>query len=131
MDRTFSKGLRNTFLIHSIILAITAFAYLFFPVLWGNLTGCLSNQLPQVFRLFGVSLLGLAISSFLSYRATSWEAVKIVAQMECIVSTLFVPVIILGLLFWDLPSIAWMYLVLFTGFAVAFDYFYLKSPAGG
>ena len=131
MERTYSPGMRNTFLIHSIVLTVTALAYIFFPVLWGDLTGCLSNQLPQVFRLFGVSLLGLAISSFLAYRATSWEAVKIVAQMECIVSTLFVPVIILGLFFWDLPSIAWMYLVLFTGFSVAFDYFYLRFPAGG
>jgi uncharacterized protein YjeT (DUF2065 family) len=131
MERTISPGLRNTFLVHAFILCITGLTYLFFPVLWGNLTGCLSNEVPQVFRIFGVSLLGLGVSSILAYRATSWEAVKIVAQMECFVSTLFVPVIVLGLAFWNLPSIAWMYLVLFTGFAVAFDYFYLKNPVGG
>jgi hypothetical protein len=50
--------------------------------------------------------------------------VKIVVQMECILNVLFPIVLLLGLFFWELPSIAWMYFVAMSGFGVAFNYFY-------
>lgn len=123
----YSKGLRITFLIHSIMMAGFAMIYLFIPILWGDLTGCLSNQVPQVFRLFGTSILGYAISSFLSFSNSEWSNVKITAQLNCLISILFTIVLILGILFWDLPSIGWMYLVVMFGFAVVFNYFYFKK----
>jgi hypothetical protein len=126
MDKPLARGLKNTLLIHSIMMTIFALTYLFMPVLWGNITGCLSNKVPQVFRLFGTAILGYGISSFLSYRADSWGKVKIVAQMNCIITLLFPIVIILALLFWDLPSIGWMYFVIMTGFAIAFNFFYFR-----
>ncbi len=127
MDQQVTRGLRYTFLTHGVMMTIFALIYLFTPVLWGNLTGCLSNQVPQVFRMFGTAILGLAIASFLAYRETSWEKVKIVAQMERILTTLFPIVILLGLFFWDLPSIAWMYFVVMSGFGIAFNVFYPKG----
>ncbi|RLD06885.1 MAG: hypothetical protein DRI65_05840 [Chloroflexota bacterium] len=123
----YSKGLRITFLIHSIMMAGFAVIYLFIPVLWGDLTGCLSNLVPQVFRLFGTAILGFAISSFLAYRESEWGSVKIPAQLNCLISILFTIVLILGISFWDLPSIAWMYLAVMFGFAVVFNYFYFKK----
>ena len=108
------------------MMSIFALIYLFIPVLWGDLTGCLSNQVPQVFRLLGTAILGYAISSFLAFRETSWDNVKIMAQMECITNVLWVIVILLGLFFWDLPGIAWMYFVVMSGFAIAFNFFYFK-----
>jgi hypothetical protein len=127
MEKQMTAGLRWTFLVHGIMMAVFAAIYLFVPVLWGDLTGCLSNQVPQVFRMFGTAILGLAISSFLATRETSWDRVKIVAQMECILNLLFPIVILLGLFFWDLPAIAWMYFVVMSGFAVAFNIFYFKG----
>ena len=109
------------------MMAIFALNYIFTPVWWGNLTGCLSNQVPQVFRLFGTAILGYAISSFLSYRETAWEKVKIVVQMNCIITALFPIMLVLALLFWDLPSIGWMYFVVMSVFGVAFNYFYFKK----
>jgi hypothetical protein len=126
MDKPLARGLKNTFLTHSIMMTIFALTYLFMPVLWGNITGCLSNKVPQVFRLFGMAILGYGISSYLSYRADSWDKVEIVAQMNCIITLLFPIVIILALLFWDLPSIGWMYFVIMTGFAIAFNFFYFR-----
>lgn len=128
MEKQITLGLKRTFLVHSIMMTMFAFVYLFIPVLWGDLTGCLSNQVPQVFRLFGTAILGFAISSFLAYRETAWDTVKIVAQMECVISILFPIVILLGLFFWDLPEIAWMAFVVMSGFAIAFNIFYLKGP---
>ena len=127
MEKQITTGLKNTFLLHSIMMAIFALNYIFTPVWWGNLTGCLSNQVPQVFRLFGTTILGYAISSFLSYRETAWEKVKIVVQMNCVINALFPIMIVLALLFWDLPSIGWMYFVVMSGFGVAFNYFYFKK----
>ncbi len=127
MEKQITAGLRYTFLVHGIMMSIFALTYLFIPVLWGDLTGCLSNQVPQVFRLFGTAILGFAISSFLAFRETSWDKVKIVAQMECIITILFPIVILLGLLLWGLPAIAWMYFVVMSGFAIAFNVFYFKE----
>lgn len=127
MEKQITPGLKYTFLVHGILMSIFALTYLFIPVLWGDLTGCLSNQVPQVFRLFGTAILALAISSFLAFRETSWDNVKIVAQMECIITILFPIVILLGLLLWGLPAIAWMYFVIMSGFAIAFNVFYFKG----
>jgi hypothetical protein len=127
MEKHITPGLKYTFLVHGIMMSIFGLTYLIFPVLWGNLTGCLSNQVPQAFRALSVALLGLAISSFLAFRETSWDNVKIVAQTECITNVLWVIVILLGLFFWDLPGIAWMYFVVMSGFAIAFNYFYFKK----
>jgi hypothetical protein len=80
---------RYTFLIHAIAMTMFSVTFIFFPVQYGDLTGCLSNQVPQVYRLWGTVIFGYAISSFLAYRATSWEKVEIVAQMECVITILF------------------------------------------
>ena len=127
MEKQITPGLKYTFLVHGIMMTIFALIYLFIPVMWGDLTGCLSNQVPQVFRLFGTAILGYAISSFLSYRENSWEKVKIVAQMDSIITILFTIVLVLALTFWDLPSIGWMYFVVMSGFAIAFNYFYFMK----
>ena len=58
---------------------------------------------------------------------TSWEKVKILAQMECITNLLFPIVILLGLFFWGLPTIAWVYFVVMSGFAIAFSIFCVKG----
>jgi hypothetical protein len=127
MEKQITPGLKNTFLIHSIAMALFALIYIFTPVLWGDLTGCLSNQVPQVFRLFGTAILGYAISSFLAYRESSYEKVKITAQMNCIITALFTIMLVLGLFFWDLPSIGWMYFGTMLGFGIVFNYFYFRK----
>jgi hypothetical protein len=127
MEKQITPGLKYTFLAHSIAMAIFALNYLFTPVLWGDLTGCLSNQVPQVFRLFGTAILGYAVSSFLAYRESSYGRVKITAQMNCVITALFPIMLVLALFFWDLPSIGWMYFVVMVGFGIVFNYFYFKK----
>jgi hypothetical protein len=127
MEKRITPGLKRTFLVHGVMMTIFALTYMFFPVLYGDLTGCISNQVPQIFRLFGTAILGYAISSFLAFRETSWDKVKIVAQMECVITILFPIVILLALLFWGLPAIGWMSFVVMSGFAIAFNVFYFKG----
>jgi hypothetical protein len=127
MDNQVTRGLRLTLLAHTIMMTVFALIYIFTPVLWGNLTGCLSNQVPQVFRLFGISIIGLATASLLAYREASWDRIKIVVQMERYLNILFPIVLLLSLLFWDLPAIGWMYFIILSGFGIAFNVFYPKT----
>ncbi len=127
MEKQITPGLKYTFLVHGIMMTVFGLTYLFVPVLWGDLTGCLSNVVPQAFRALSVAILALAIGSFLAFRETSWDKVKIMAQMECITNVLWPVVILLGLFFWDLPGIAWMYFVVMSGFAIAFNVIYFKG----
>ncbi len=127
MNKKYTKTLKTTFLVHGIMMAVFALIYIFFPVLWGDLTGCLSNKVPQVFRMFGTAILGLAISSFLANRQTTWEAVKVITQTEVVLNLIFPVMILLGLLLWNLPTIGWMYFVVMTGFGIAFNYAYFKA----
>lgn len=77
----YSKGLRISFLIHSIMMTGFALIYLFISILWGDLTGCLSNQPPQVFRLFGTSILGYAISCLPAIQSLS-TPLQLVPSLE-------------------------------------------------
>lgn len=127
MERQITPGLKATFLVHSMAMVFFAFTYLFFPVWWGDLTGCLSREVPQVYRLWGLTILGYAITSFLAYQETAWETVRIVAQMERVITPLFPVVLLLALLFWELPAIGWMPFVVMSGFAIAFNVFYPQA----
>jgi len=59
MDKRYTTNLKSTFLVHAVMMTIFALIYIFIPVMWGDLTGCLSNKVPQVFRMFGTAILGL------------------------------------------------------------------------
>jgi hypothetical protein len=127
MDKKYTPQLKTTLLVHAIAMVGFAFIYIFIPVPWGNLTGCLSNQLPVVFRMFGTAIFGLALMSAMAYRQITWEGVKVVIQANLVLYILFPIMLLLGITLWGLPSIAWMYFVVMVGFGIAFTYFYLKA----
>jgi len=125
-ERQTPKPLRRTLLAHAISLTLFSLIYLLIPVRWGDWTGCLSNQVPQVFRIFGTSLLGYVISSFLAYRQTAFDRVKITVQTACVLHAVFFAVIVLALTFWNLPQIGWLYAVFTGGFAITFNIQYFS-----
>ncbi len=124
---TINRRLKHTFLAHSILMAAFGLTFLVVPVWWGNLTGCLSNIVPQSFRALSVGILALAIGSLLAYREDLWERVQLWTQVACITNLLWPAVILLGLIFWDLPRIAWMYLVVLSGLGAAFNLNYPRQ----
>jgi len=127
MEKQYTQQLKFTIQLHAIMMTGFAAIYIFLPVQWGNLTGCLSNEVPQVFRMFGTAIFGLAVMSALAYRENSWEGVKVVVQANVILNIIFPLMILLGIFLWDLPTIAWLYFVVMTGFGIAFTYFYTKA----
>ncbi len=127
MEKQITAGLKYTFLAHGIVMTMFTVTYVFFPVQYGDLTGCISKQVPDVFRLLGTIIFGYAINSFLAFRETSWEKVKIVAQMNCLMNILIPFAILIVLLFCNFPSIAWMAFTVTGGFGIAFNFFYFKK----
>ncbi len=126
MDKQISRGLKITFLVHLIVGAIFGLIYLLIPEVWGNLIGWPVAD-PMADRLIGAAVLGFATSSWLAYRETAWEKVKIVVQMEIVWTILGTLVILWGLIFAGVPAFGWVNAVILAGLAVAFAVFYFRG----
>ena len=126
MEKQMSTGLKTTFLVHFFLGLIFGLIYLLMPEAWGKLVGWPIREIPP-YRLIGAAMLGFAASSWLSYKATSWEKVKIVVQMEIVWTVLGALVMLWGLLFAAVPVIGWVNFVILGGFAAAFIVFYARS----
>ena len=126
MEKQISSGLKTTFLIHFIVGLITGLVYLLIPTVWGNLVNW-PVQEPAAYRLIGAAILGFTTSSWLAYRETAWERVKIVVQMEMVWTILGTLAILWGLIFAGLPAFAWVNAVILAAFAVAFSLFYFRE----
>jgi len=126
MEKQISPGLKTLFLVHAILAAIFGLAYLLMPDVWGSLTG-VPMQEPGWYRAIGAAILGFATSSWLAYRETAWDKVKIVVQMEIVWTILGTLVALWGLLFAGFPAADWLNALVLGGFAVAFTYFYIRG----
>jgi len=125
MNTQFSQGLKTTFLIHFIVALIFGLGFLLIPNVLGNLYG-LNVQEPAIYRLLGGAMLGFAVSSWLSYKATDWESVRIVVVMEIVWPTLGTLVMLYALLFAGFPVLGWLNAVILAAFAIAFGWFYFR-----
>jgi hypothetical protein len=123
-----SKGLKITFLIHAIVALVFGIMLYLRPGSWALLV----NWAPfdgDMTRIYGAALLALAVSSWLGYRAKRWEEVRILVLMEITLTVLSTVGELWGLLFRYTPDFAWVAVVIWVAFAVAWTYFYLRQPA--
>jgi hypothetical protein len=126
MEKKISPGLKTTFLIHFIAALFFGFFFLLIPEIWGNLVNWPIKD-PPVYRLLGAALMSFGVSSWLAYKATTWENVKIVVQMEIVWTVLGSLVTLWALLFAGLPVFGWVNVVILAAFAVAFGFFYSQK----
>ena len=122
-----SRGLKITFLIHAIVALIFGIGFFVIPGIWATMT----NWKPfdaHMTRAYGAALLALAVSSWFGYRATRWEEVRILVQMEIALTVLSTVGGLWGLLFRGAPPFGWVGIVIWVVFAVAWIYFYFKRP---
>ena len=126
MNKQVSPGLRITFLLHFIAGAIFGLIYLLIPEAWGNLVHWPVKDVAFV-RLVGAAVLGYATGSWFAYKATAWEQVKIVVQMEIVWTILGALVTLWALIFAGLPTFGWVIAILLGTFAAAFTVFYLRE----
>jgi hypothetical protein len=123
-----SRGLKITFLIHAIVALVFGFVMYLQPAPSARLvqwTGADDNMT----RIYGAALLALAVSSWLGYRATRWEEVRILVLMEIALTALSAVGWLWGLLFRGTPAFAWVAVIIWVAFAVAWTNFYLKRSA--
>ena len=125
MEKQISYGLRITFLVHVIVAGIFGLVFLLIPEMFGGMMGAPIKE-PSTFRLLGAALVAFAASSWFAYRATVWERVKIVVQMEIVWTILGVLATLWGLMFEGLPTADWMNVLILGAFAVAFIFFYSR-----
>ncbi|MGQ9625532.1 MAG: hypothetical protein ACUVV0_01335 [Anaerolineae bacterium] len=122
-QKKISTGLRATFLIHLIIGGIFGLIYLLIPDLFGSWIGWPVKEMT-LYRVLGAAILGYAFSSYLAYRETAWESVRIVVLAEIAWTILGVIAMAYGMIVLALPAVGWAFVVVLGAFAVAFIAFY-------
>lgn len=126
MSAQLTQGLKTTFLIHFIAALLFGLGFLLIPDVLGNWYG-LKVQDWTGYQLVGGAMLGFGVSSWLSYKANSWESVRIVVLMEIVWTTLGALVTLYALLLAGFPALAWINAVIFAAFAIAFGWFYFRK----
>jgi hypothetical protein len=120
-----SRGLRNTFLAHFVVSLIFGLSLYFMPKTYESITNWDPID-PAFAHTMGAALLGLAVSSYLGFRASTWDQVRIIVMQE-IVFTILGALAGLYLVFTvGAPAMIWMNILIFAVFAGLWVYFYLK-----
>ena len=123
-----SSGLKTTFLIHAIVAFVFGIVLYLQPQLWAYTINWTPFD-PNMTRVYGATLLAVAVSSWFGYRAARWDEVRILVLMEIALTVLSTVAALWGLLFRVAPAFAWVGVVIWVVFAVAWIYFYLNRPA--
>jgi len=126
MEKQIPKGLKTTFLVHMILAVIFGAGFLLVPEMVTGMLGARTVE-PSTFRLVGAAMLAFGASSWLAYRQTLWDRVKIVVQIEIVWTVLGVLATLWGLMFEGLPAADWMNVLILGAFALAFAYFYYRA----
>ena len=120
-----SQGLRTTFLVHAIISLVFGIGLFFVPATYADLV----NWAPfdsGMTRAFGAALLAFSLSSWLGYKASNYDDVRIIVNTEILLTVLGA----LGSLYEVLvnkgPAFNWVSFALFLIFALLF--FFNRKP---
>lgn len=137
MEKPISSTLRTTFLVHWIIGGVLGAALFVIPGRLLTLVGWVDAwvQLPEsdqsipgtsfvdavITRSLGAALLGLALASFLGWRASKWGSVALVVQAELVYCVLGFLALVSGLFLIErpMPIIGYVLMVILAAFAVA------------
>jgi len=102
--------LRYTFVLHFIVAFVFGFMLFLIPDTFNTLIGHTTPADP-VNIAYGVLLIGIGVSSVLAFRATKWETVIILVQMEIV----YCPLALIG----------GLYTILMNNYPVMFMWFYV------
>ena len=121
-----SKGLRTTFLIHVFVaLAFGVVMYLV-PATWADMTKWTPLD-ENITRIFGAALTAIGVSSWLEYRATKWDEVRIILVLEIVFTVLGGLGSLYGALALSAPVFIWVPFSVFLVFGFLFAYFYARG----
>ena len=129
MEKEMSYGLRILFLVHMVVAGIFGIIFLLIPETYASISG-FPVKIPEVVsleRFVGATLLAFGTSSWLAYKQTMWNRVKIVVQLDIVFSILAALALVWGLLSGGFPTVDWMEAAIFVVFAIAFITFYSRN----
>jgi hypothetical protein len=124
-----SSGLKMTFLIHFIVALIFAIGFLFFPAMVLGWWGFTSTGPAVLSRIMGAYVLAISVSSWLGYRASEAQQVRIVVAMEVWLTIIGAFVSLYGIIFEGAPALMWVNVVIFAVFAVLWIAFYPRTKS--
>jgi hypothetical protein len=131
MNKPISPGLKILFLVHLVFAFIFGLVYLLIPEVFGGLFKLPTTEpFVTALRLLGAAIMAFGFGSWYAYRATAWDQVKIVVQMELVWTILGALVSLLAALFAGFAPVGWINFVILAGFAVAFWIFYSQHEIG-
>lgn len=116
------KGLRITFLIHSIFAFFFGLLLFVAPGWFADVVRWTPSD-PAMGRLFGAALIALASSSLLGFYATRENEVRILVEMEMVFTVVGSLGALYQVLFAAAPLFNWVILAIWVPFAVAWFYF--------
>lgn len=123
-----SNGLKITFLVHALVAVVFGIAMYLQPGPWAAMVNW-SPRDDHMSRIYGAALLAFAVSSWLGYRATRWDEVRIVVQMEIALTALSILGGLWGFFLRGAPAFAGIAVLIWIAFAAAWIYFYRKHLA--
>lgn len=124
----YPRGLQLAFLAHTVVALVFALTWLLVPARWASIVNWEPFD-PAITRLFGAIVLALVLSSWLAYRASTWEAVRIKTQLEVALTSLGALTGLYEILVGGAPTFMWAPTILLAIFAVAYIYFYRQATA--
>lgn len=124
-----TRGLKYTFFVHMWVSLAFGLLFLLSPELYARIAGY-SPIDPLITRAMGVAVMGLAFSSWLGFRATTWEEIRILLEAEVFYTVLMTATLTMVLIFTAAPAFALVPLALHLLFAIAFIYFLVTAPHG-
>jgi uncharacterized protein YjeT (DUF2065 family) len=125
MEKSMSSGLRTTFLAHAIVAILLGLGYLLIPEMVGGILQW--DMSDPAYRTLGAAMLSIGIMSWLGYRASLWDEVKITVQFEIVWTVLGAVVLVWMLLTGAAPMAAWLNVAVLVVFAILFGYFYTRD----
>jgi hypothetical protein len=87
----------------------------------------IQTQEAEVYRLLGAAMLGFGFGSWLAYRETAFDRVRIVLGIEVVWPALGALVVFYALIFTAFPAGAWLNAIILALFAAAFGYYYFRK----
>jgi hypothetical protein len=117
-----SKGLKYTFLVHAISGLVFGLGLLFVPEQFNKMVNWTPID-PGMTRMLGVAFLAICASSWLAFRASEWQQVRIVVRMENVLTGVGFLTYLYMVLFADAPSFTWSSVAMAAVFGVLFGYF--------
>jgi len=129
LEKKMPYGLKMTFLVHMFVAGIVGVIFLLIPETYGSMSGFPVNipAVVSVERFIGAAFLAFATSSWFAYKEAMWDRVKIVVQMEIVMTILGALAMVWGLLSGGFPVVDWMFVAILVVFAIAFITFYSRN----